>query len=408
MLDSDDSPWRAAAAYPFEPQLRLWLLGLSVSTPAALALAGVLPSLLGRLTMLAVFIGVWVLTLRRAAGGLLAAASGARTRREEIEQDVPPGLAGRLVWLWLLGLIPVSAALSDAAGGWLSTGFALAALAVLPLATIVLARSVSFIDALDPLLWRETEAELGRDRSLRLTAALVVFGAGYAGLVALPWPSGLDGLRVLLQTAFWVWATLAWFRLAGLAIRERLPAGAVAGDAPSGDDLTTDALFDRLLRHGGTAAEHRRLSDALLMAGDSRRLAEHGRAHVLALLEGFERPGEAVELAATLLDRVPRFSLADTESMYALIRASEQHGYAELTIRLCGNYLDAFPRSFKNNEVRLVACEAAAGSGGDDRRRTAEWLAELIDASLAADQRTRLKSIVPAYLADGLIQKSNR
>ncbi|HSH27715.1 MAG TPA: hypothetical protein VK972_08145 [Wenzhouxiangella sp.] len=166
-----------------------------------------------------------------------------------------------------------------------------------------------------------------------------------------------------------------------------------------------DRLFELVMWQGGTQSQHRRLADALAMAGDRQRLSEHGRAHVNALLEGFERPDKAVETAAALLARDPLFCLGDTESMYRLVRASLRHGYPALTIRLAGNYLDSFPRSLKCNELRLIACEAAFAGGRDERRMAADWLIELIGASLTADQRSRLKRIVPAFHVEGLIRR---
>lgn len=166
-----------------------------------------------------------------------------------------------------------------------------------------------------------------------------------------------------------------------------------------------DKLFELVMWQGGTQSQHRRLADALAMAGDRQRLSEHGRAHVNALMEGFERPDAAVETAAALLARDPLFRLDDTGSMYRLVRASLRHGYPSLTIRLAGNYIEGFPRSLKCDEVRLIACEAAAGGGRDERRIAADWLIELIGAPLAAGQRARLKRIVPAFHAEGLIRR---
>jgi hypothetical protein len=388
-------PWAEAARFPFREPVRYWLPGLTAALVAAWFVADALPVGIRAAFIIGVVIAVWVTTLRIATRSLLAAAAGARTRRELLEQDVEPGVPGRLVALWLLGMTPASAALGGA-GGLLAVLLAAACLAVLPLATLVLARRASFVDALDPILWRETVGEIGVGVWLRLTGALLFLGAGYLLLAAPDWPERLGWLRNGLQAAYWIWAMLAWFHLAGRAI------AAPRQDAepdPAPDRLDLDALFERLLRRGGTRAEHRRLADGLRMAGDRARLIEHGRVHVNALMDGFEQPERAVEVADGLIAEDPGFCMADTESMYRLVRQSMQHGHPALTIRLCANYLEGFPQSFKCDEVRLLGCEAAAAGDAADRRATAPWLKHLAAAELADDQRARLKRIVPAFRA---------
>jgi hypothetical protein len=394
-------PWRAAALAPWQAGRRPTTLILAAALPVMIALTGFLPRGLDGLALIVGVVTVWVLTLRAAARMLLTEAAGARTRPERDGIDVPPGLAARLVGLWILALLPISAALSETAGGWLSRLVGLVAVAALPLATIVLARSVSFLEALDPINWRETATELGMSRYLRLAGALAGLAACYALLTLVPLPEGL--IRVSLQSVFWIWATLAWFGLAGAALHRSglSPAvESVSGPAP----IDPDAEFERLTRQGGTAVDHRRLTDALLMRRDTPRLIEHGRVHVLALLDGFEQPREAVELAATLLEHDAGFTLSDTGEMARLVAASCRHGYPALTVALARNFLAVFPRSFKCDGIRLSACEAAAGGAPEDRRATAEWLNALIAASLDDERRARLKRIVPVYHAEGLIR----
>jgi len=394
-------PLAEAASMPLlEPQRR-WLLRLPLAAVALDAGGPWLPySVLAGLTVVFV-VGSWVITLRLAARCLLAAAAGARTRAERERQDIPPGLVGRLIALWLLAMMPASAVLTGASPGLLPALIAIVALAALAPATLMLSRSVSLVDALDPLHWRDLVAEIGWKPGAKLVGLLFVLAVGYIVLAALPLPPTLDWLGKAVVLAYWMWATVAWFELAGGVLHgPPSPTGQVE---PEAED--PNALFDRLMAHGGTPRQHQRLADALAMAGDRDRLTEHGRVHVNALLDGFQQPGQAVEAAAALLEKDPLFSLDDTESMYHLIRASRRHGYAGLTIRLCGNYLEHFPRSFKREEVRLIACEAAVDGGRDERRITADWLNQLIGVRLADDQRARLKRIVPAFHAEGLIRR---
>lgn len=390
-----------SARVPIKRGQRVWLLVLP-GVVLLLDLFGALLPAAPRTAMTVMFvIATWVVTLRLAARCLLAAAAGARTLAEREEQDIPPGLVSRLVVLWLLAMVPASAVLTGASGGWLAALLAVLVLAGLVPATLMLSRSPSLIDALDPLHWRELVAELGWRPGVGLVGVLFALAGGYLLLSILPLPPFLQSVQKAVVLFYWIWATIAWFELAGRVLRG--PAGADDTTPTAPEDI--DRLFERVHRSGGTPQQHRRLADALTMTGERARRIEHGRAHINALLAGFDRPKAAVEEAASLLDQDPTFCLGDTESMYSLVRASRAHGYPALTIRLCGNYLDCFPRSFKREELRLIACEAAAEGGRDERRMTADWLEALIAAKLADDQRARLKRIVPAFHAEGLIRR---
>ncbi len=390
-----------AARAPLAPPQRSWLL----ATPALALLLDLAGGLLPggpRAAATVVFVVVtWVITLRLAARCLLAAAAGARTLAERVEQDIPPGLVGRLIVLWLLAMVPASAVLTGVSTGWLAALLALFLLVALVPSTLVLSRSPSLINALDPLHWRDLAAQVGGRAVAGLVGALFGLAIGYLGLSVLPLPLSVQPAHKAAVLFYWMWATIAWFDLAGRVLHG--PARAVDSSRVAPADL--DALYAQVVRKGGTPQQHRQLADALTMAGDALRRVEHGRVHVNALLAGFGRPRAAVEEAASLLDHDPAFCLGDTESMYALVRASRAHGYPALTIRLCGNYLDGFPRSFKRNELRLIACEAAADGGRDERRMTVDWLEALLGSNLADDQRARLKRIVPAFLAEGLIRR---
>lgn len=391
----------AAARVPFARGQRAWLLVLPcilLSLDLSLALVPAGPRTV--LTLLFV-IATWMITLRLSARCLLASAAGARTLAERQAQDIPPGLVGRLVVLWLLAMVPASAVLTGASVGWLAALLAVLVLAALVPATLMLARSPSLLDALDPLYWRDLVVEVGWRPGLDLVGTLFVLAGGYLLLSIPALPPFLQSIQKAAVLFYWIWATIAWFDLAGRVVHGPASADDTAPAGPEG----IDSLFERLVRSGGTPQQHRRLADALTMSGERSRRLAHGRIHVNALLAGFDRPKAAVEEAARLLDQDPTFCLDDTESMYALVRASRVHGYPALTIRLCGNYLDGFPRSFKRDELRLIACEAAAAGGRDERRMTADWLEALIAAKLADDQRARLKRIVPAFLAEGLIRR---
>ncbi|QKK01197.1 MAG: hypothetical protein HND55_00170 [Pseudomonadota bacterium] len=387
-------PLAEALRAPWSAETRRWTLALPAATAGLVLLAPLWPDALTGLFTFVGVLAIWTLAIGHAARLLLALASGARTAAERAGHDVPPGLVGRMIVLWLIALTPLTIAVAGSSPGLAAPLTGAIVLVVLPLATPVLARTVSLIDALDPLAWRATLVEVGINRHLRLTAILAVMVAGYAllALILAPLPGWASAA---LQMLYWVWVQFAWFWLVGAALAAPRDDGRAPRSSPAHQAFDVDAEFKRLMGEGGLPGEHRRLADALLWTGETERAIAHGQHHVTALLEGFGRAGEAVEAADRLIARVPEFQLPDTESMYRLIGASRRHGHPGLTIDLCRNYLAAFPRSFKRDEIRLLACEAAAEAGPGTGRRVAGWLGELMQAELADDQRTRLKRILP-------------
>ena len=314
-----------------------------------------LPTLVGTLLALGLLVALWACLFRR--GSRLLLASMAPSHRDQVsELDVPPGVGARHVVLWVLVMLLLLAWQAGEQTALLIVGGTVLAL-MLPAATLVLSRVGSLADALYPPAWLTVVRQTGLTAYLAASAWLIMLAAVYLLLERLfaAAPAWL-GNAVLM--AWWAYAVMAWFALLGQS-------AAVSPSSPrplapkSAQAVDIAALFQRLEQQGGSNEEHRRLFNALLQNKDRERLKMLAQRWLPALIEGFERPDEAVERCDQLLAELPDFSLETPSAMLALIKASEKHGYPELTARLCRNFLASFPVAPKRETVEAILSRTA-------------------------------------------------
>ncbi len=335
----------------------LWLPPLAIILLDAVA--PILPGLLGGFVLLLATIGLWLWLLSMASRLLLGQLEDRQGRAVDL-LDAPAGVGLGHVLLWLIASLLLLAA--AVVSGWMLALSALVLLLVMPAATLLLSRDGRLSEALHPPAWAALAAQLGRADYARLSLMLALAAASYLLLAALIQPLPV-GLRNALSLLCWGYATLAWFALAGQTLACHQPAAPAAPTAPIPNDL--DAEWAELMRHGASLERQRRLATGLALAGDRDRRLEHGRVFVAALLEGFDRPAEALEQTAALLALDPDFSLARPSSMLALIEAAEREAPPALALRLCRNFLQAFPAAPRAVDVRRIAARVI------DRKSTA-------------------------------------
>ncbi|MCC5865593.1 MAG: hypothetical protein JJU31_10775 [Wenzhouxiangella sp.] len=324
--------------------------GLALAASGLTVLAHALPGPLGLLAATALLLYLWAVLYHHASWLLLAqSASHAGVGVDELA--VPPLVGARHVALWVLVMLLL---LTWQAGDkpllLLAGGLFLCLL--LPAATLVLTQVGSLADALYPPAWTTAMKAVGRRHYLVLSGCLLGLALGYLFLDLL-FQHASAWLRNGVVMAWWAYAVLAWFALLGVTAAPPRPA--LPRAAPStADAVAIDARFGRLQRHGGSNLEHRLLFAALLQNKDHDRLKKLAGRWLPALMEGFHRPEEAVERCDQLLSAVPDFSLETPSAMLALIKASEKHGYPDLTARLCHNFLHAFPVAPKRQTVEAI------------------------------------------------------
>jgi len=344
--------WWAA---PWRPPDRALIPGLALAAVVVTVVQGLLPGIIGIVLALCLLIAIWAFLFRKASG-LLLIRLGSIEGTEFSELDVPQGVGARHVILWVLVMLLLLAWQAGGNTGLMIVGGALLAL-MLPAATLVLSRVGSLAEALYPPAWKAVIDKMGRGRYLAACAWLLALAGVYLLLDRL-FSSGPDWLRNAVLMAWWAYAMLAWFALLGQTVAT--PRSGPRKPPPrSPQAVDVEALFERLLQHGGSNEEHRRLFNALLQQQDQERLEKFARRWLPALLEGFDRPHEAVERCDQLLAEVPIFSLETPSGMLALIKASEKHGYPDLTARLCRNFLTHFPVAPKRETVKAILSRIA-------------------------------------------------
>ncbi len=311
---------------------------------------GLLPTLIGTLLAFCLLVALWAYLFRR--GSRLLLASMALTHRHEVsELDVPQGVGARHVVLWVLVMLLLLAWQAGEQMLLLTVGGTVLAL-MLPAATLVLSRVGSLVEALYPPAWIEVVQKTGWRAYLAASAWLILLAAVYLVVERLfaAAPAWLGNAALM---AWWAYAVMAWFALLGQSV-------AVLRSSPrpptpkSSQAVDISALFQRLEQQGGSIEDHRRLFNALLQNKDHERLTKLARRWLPALMEGFERPEEAVERCDQLLAELPDFSLETPSGMLALIKASEKHGYPDLTRRLCQNFLASYPVAPKRQTVEAI------------------------------------------------------
>lgn len=385
-----------------QPELRVWF-GLAFLAGAFLGLIRQLPLPLTGLLAFVLGILAWMMLYRIASEALLLQArDGAETGGSlTLASD---GLAARHIALWLLATLLLTAFTAYFGTAGLVIG-CLVLSGWLPAPTVLVTLSNRLTEALWPPRWARLIRRLGLGDYLRLSGTLLAAGGVYLGT---DWLLGRfsagPALRDTVGFGVWAGAVLSWFHLAGRAVqlhREELGLEVVAAPPARRPERFTrdpERLWSEITRSGGSPEMHAELIRSLEKRGDHRRLLEHARLHIPALLLAFEDPGEALRRAHRMLSLDRDFVLPETEAMFALVRAAAAGGPARLVLRLSGNYQRAFPKSVKNDEVRLLACEAQVAADTAVAPEALQWFGQLMTAKLDADQQARLRSIAPAYL----------
>ncbi len=403
MNDSDGRDAGSAIRFPLSGGMRAWLLGVA-GAGAFLELLAATPIPLSGVLAFVLRLLLWIAIYRLASEILLASAEGETGAPSLSGIESADGLAIRHIALWLLATLAlVVCSIYTGPIGVLAGSFALAAM--LPAATIILTLSKSLSEALIPTQWLRLAARIGQADYLRLCAALLAAALAYLAIAGIMAGLGLgQGLRNVVQLAYWAFAVFAWFHLAGRTVyRHRAELNLVEPDtepAQTPEKFTRDpeALWEEIRSQGGTRDMHAELARQLERAGTRERRLEHGRLHLETLLLAFEAPEEALDRTSRMLEVDRDFALASPDSMLALIRAAADHHASWLVGQLCANYLAAFPGSVKRDEVRLTACEALREESSANRTKAEAWFRELMTAELADAQRARLASLAPCYL----------
>lgn len=317
------------------PRLR-FVLGAGLAVLALGLLHSVLPWPLNGFVLMVGMVSLWILVFRQATALLIDQAEF----DSDIDLLVWPGTRQAFVAFFLLALL---VAVFQILPWWLAWLFVPLWAWAMPLAVLSLARGDGLLDAMYPPEWRTLSALLGQPTRRCMAASLLLLGAVYLLAVALlsPLPVAVRGPVFM---SIWVYLLLAWFALLGQLWRLRFPpAKEQAAPAVPASPCTLDEQWQTLQRDGGTLADFRRMADALELADDRAREQAHARHFITALLDGFERPQEAVERVDRLLLRFPDFCLEKPSEQWALICAARRHGHPPLLIQLADNFLEHFP-----------------------------------------------------------------
>jgi len=400
-----------AVRFPLRHDVRPWLLAAAGAGVLVEMLASLpLPSLAGLVFGIFVFalkVLIWITVYRVASEILLASAEGDTGAPSFRTVESADGLAIRHIGLWLVATFAlVLLSIYFGVAGVLIGSVAIAA--VLPAATIILTLGKSLFGALLPTQWLRLAARIGRGDYLKLYAALLGAALVYLAVIGLlGWLGAGQGLRNVIQLAYWTFAVFGWFHLAGRAVfRHRAELNLIEPDTeadqkPERFSRDAETLWRQIQARGGTREMHAELARQLERGGDREMRLQHGRMHLEALLLSFELPDEALDRAERMLAVDPDFCLEHPETMRALIRAASDRDVGRLAGRLCANYLKRFPKSAKCNEVRLLGCEALAEADAAQHEHAERWFRELMTAALDDRQRERLNRIAPSYIRSG-------
>ncbi len=353
---SFDSHWfREVLRFPWKPWLRVLVLAAGLIVAAIALIRPLLPPTVASILTLVTVIVLWILTLRVASRLLLATADGAGLQREYQAFDLPERQAARQIGLWFLVLILIGGL--GQLLGWL--GLALGAglaLVLLPAMTLIVARENAIGKAFKPSGLKAIYGLLGLRRYRQLVMLLGGLMMAYliadTGVSRLPLALGNGLMMAVWIYLLWVWFYALGRSLAAIRQTER------SMPKPFSSEQSLDELKQRLITQGGTLEEHARLARALDLHADATGLLEHGPAHVAALLLAYERPAEAVERADHLVRLDPDFRLDLPSSQLALIRAAQDHGPADLVLKLCAAYLKTWPAAPGCAEVRAIDRQA--------------------------------------------------
>ena len=317
------------------PRLR-FVLGAGLAVLALGLLHAALPRPLNGFVLMVGMVSLWILVFRQATALLIDQAEF----DSDIDLLVWPGTRQAFVAFFLLALL---VAVFQVLPWWLAWLFVPLWAWAMPLAVLSLARGDGLLDAMYPPEWRALSELLGQPTQRCLAASLLILSAVYLSAVALlsPLPVAVSGPVFM---SLWVYLLLAWFALLGQLWRDRFPPQC-ASTAPAGPakPCSVEELWQQLERDGGSLRDHQRLADALELAGQPGLERAHAQRFLVALMDGFERPREAVERADRLLPRLPDFCLEKPSEQWALIQTARRHGHPELVDRLCGNFIEHFP-----------------------------------------------------------------
>ncbi|MEM7053953.1 MAG: hypothetical protein AAF446_05325 [Pseudomonadota bacterium] len=410
---SDQANISEALRVPFKGQAGQWLAAIAVAGVILELLRGALPGLLQLFIVLPLTLALWVMLFRIASELLINTAHGDASAPAFRQVSSSDGLALRHIGLWLLALLALAAGFQL---GGTTIGVIMIALLTLalPAATLLLAFRNSLIDALNPAAALRLVEVLGKRAYLRLSGLLFALALGYVLLDVIS--SRIDlagGMQNQLMLVYWAWALLAWFAFAGQLLYEHREALELAPEDEAEASVAEpefvhepQQLWLDIQRNGGTQAMHQTLARALDRAVNrtdatkddhATRLA-HGRLHVAALLQAFDRPENALLRADALLDADANFALDQADAMFSLLTAAITGNHHALSVKLCRSYLHNFPHSVRRNEARLRVCEALQEATGSYHLSAQEWFAQLMTETLTPEQRQRLSSIAARYL----------
>ncbi|MDT8409239.1 MAG: hypothetical protein RQ741_06545 [Wenzhouxiangellaceae bacterium] len=135
--------------YPFRTVHRRWLPAFAAAGLLSAFLQAILPGLLGMVIALALSLVVWIVLFRLASEIPLSASEGAASAPAFRDMDSADGLAIKHIALWLFFTMLLGALAANLGYAAVAAG-SLAALIVLPAATVILTLSNSMTDALAP------------------------------------------------------------------------------------------------------------------------------------------------------------------------------------------------------------------------------------------------------------------
>lgn len=392
-------------AYPAHPGMLALLGGLGV-----LLLLANLPGLLGLVFRLAYL----VMAYKLAVEALVNTAHGRYQPLGAEELFATDGDAVRqLVLQWLaLGLVLAIGAWFGRAPAVLAS---LAALALLPAATMLLAVEGHFAAALNPASWLRLIGRVGGDY-LALVLQLCLLAGLQAGLAwllaALPHgmgslPLGIAGAWLLI-VGFHLMGDLLHRHAAALGLDTRPAITRSTFATPLEDEAVAaaQALADRgdpkaaaerlrLMFRGRDASHelHQRYRAFLVAGGDWDELGRHDQDFLRRLL-ATGASATALAIAGENIARVPGFRIDDPGTSLALSRLAAARGQAPLVLALGDGAETRFPGAPERFELALAAARVMVDRLGREREaamRLRTLLAQEPGHALAGEARALLQ-----------------